>query len=179
MENLLFYIFTTLTVGSSLMVVLARNTINSAMYMILAFVSTAALFIFLEAFFLAVIQILVYAGAVMVLFLFIIMLLNVENQGAKMPRVMSIAVSFVGVSLIVIGLYTLFWSSGELQAVQSIPVYPMPDLDDGNPLAFTTSAESFGYGLFTKYMLPLQVTGFLLLVAMIGVVVISKRLDNS
>lgn len=178
MENFLFYLFAALTIGGGLMLVLSRNTVNGAMYMILAFISTAGLFLLLEAYFLAVLQILVYAGAVMVLFLFIIMLLNVEGQAKKMPAYMTILASTIGLLLLSLGVYFLFWAGGETQAVQTIPVEAMPDLQS-SPFAFTTSSKSFGYGLFTKYMLPVQVTGFLLLVSMIGVVVISKKMNNS
>ena len=80
MLDILFYIFAAITLVSALIMVLSPNAVNGAMCMIVSFVGTAALFVLLEAYFLAALQILVYAGAVMVLFLFIIMLLDVDKD---------------------------------------------------------------------------------------------------
>ena len=80
MIDFLFYLFAAITLLSALFMVLSPNAVNGAMCMIVSFVSTAALFVLLEAYFLAILQVLVYAGAVMVLFLFIIMLLNAESN---------------------------------------------------------------------------------------------------
>ncbi|WP_425603762.1 NADH-quinone oxidoreductase subunit J [Coraliomargarita parva] len=156
--------------------VLSPNAVNGAMCMIVSFVSTAALFVLLEAYFLAILQVLVYAGAVMVLFLFIIMLLDVDKgEGGTFTKgKLTIAASFVGFALVAILVCQAFVGGAHLPEPGMLPVVANP-AGEGGALAFTTSAKSFGYSLFTKYMLPFQVTGFLLLAAMIGVIVVSKK----
>jgi len=175
MADILFYVFAAATLISALLMVLSPNAVNGAIFMIVSFVSTAALFVLLEAYFLAVIQILVYAGAVMVLFLFIIMLLDVErDDGNYLKDKLSLAASIAGFSLVAILIVSAFAGGQHLPETALLPVAENP-VGEGAGLEFTTSAKSFGYSLFTKYMLPFQVTGFLLLAAMIGVIVVSKK----
>lgn len=173
MQNFLFYLFSILTLVSALLVVLNRNAVNSAMFMILAFAGTAGLFFLLEAFFIGVIQILVYAGAVMVLFLFVIMLLNVEKMAIKRVGWRTVFFSSLGFVALLVGTVYMVKLSPEL-SISTAPEV-LQNVSFENPLAYTTSSKSFGYGLFTKYMLPLQVAGFLLLIAMVGIVIISKK----
>jgi len=175
MLDFLFYFFAAITLVSALLMVLSPNAVNGAMCMIVAFVGTAAMFVLLEAYFLAILQILVYAGAVMVLFLFIIMLLDVEKDdvGTFSREKLTIGASVVGFALMVVLVCQAF-SGAHLPEPALLPVPENPSgSEDG--LVFTTSSKSFGYSLFTKYMLPFQVTGFLLLAAMIGVIVVSKK----
>lgn len=175
MLDVLFYIFSAVTLIAALLMVLMPNAVNGAMCMIVSFLGTAVLFVLLEAYFLAIIQVLVYAGAVMVLFLFIIMLLDVEKEGgvAEYKHKLTISASIVGFLLFGFLVWSAF--SGNhlpeptLSSVSANPVV----LENGIP--FSTSSKSFGYSLFTKYMLPFQVTGFLLLSAMVGVIVVSKK----
>lgn len=155
------------------MVIVSRNAVNSAMYMILAFAGTAGLFFLLDAFFIGVIQILVYAGAVMVLFLFVIMLLNVEKMSMKRVSWRTVFFSSLGFLVLLVGTLYVVKFSPELSMNEAPEVLENVSFED--PFAYTTSSKSFGYGLFTKYMLPLQVAGFLLLIAMVGIVVISKK----
>ena len=143
--------------------------------MILSLVGVAALFVILEAFFLAILQILVYAGAVMVLFLFIIMLLDVNKDTSDLLKdKMTLGASITGFTLLVILTLSVFTGGQHLPETALLPVMENPT-GEGLGIPFTTSAKSFGYSLFTKYMLPFQVTGFLLLAAMIGVIVVSKK----
>ena len=88
MSDIFFYIFATITLGAAVLTVTNRNAVNSAMFLIATFLGMAALFVLLEAYFLAVIQVLVYAGAVVVLFLFIIMLLDIQGarDSTRRPR---------------------------------------------------------------------------------------------
>lgn len=175
MLDALFYIFAALTLISALMMVLSPNAVNGAICMIISFVGTAAIFVLLEAYFLAVIQILVYAGAVMVLFLFIIMLLDVDREDySYIKDKMTLAGSIMGFALFAILIVSAFASGQHLPETALVPVDTNPS-GEGVGIPFTTSAKSFGYSLFTKYMLPFQVTGFLLLAAMIGVIVVSKK----
>ena len=155
--------------------ILSRHPITAAMFMIVSMLGVAALFVLLDAFFLAVLQVLVYAGAVMVLFLFIIMLLDVGPEGAKsarlawLPGLAGVAVTFL--------LGVLF-----LSFLPESPVHGAlwPSLENqpfvsGKNLGFSTQVSAFGFGLFTKYMLPLQIAGFMLLAAMVGVIILSKK----
>lgn len=159
--------------------VFSRHPVSAALFMIVSLVGVAALFVLLEAFFLAILQVLVYAGAVMVLFLFIIMLLDVGPQGAKASRLKM----FSGiVGLIMVGaLICLMLQIGQgTEASDSTQSFDWPELAEepevnGNSLVFSPATKSFGYGLLTKYMLPLQVSGFLLLAAMVGVIILSKK----
>lgn len=173
MQDFLFYLFSALTLIAGLFVIINRDAVNSAMFMILAFASTAGLFFLLEAFFIGILQILVYAGAVMVLFLFIIMLINVEKMAKRIPNWPSLVASIIGLVILSVGVIYLVAMSPELSSLQAPEV--LENISMEAPFAYTTSSKSFGYGLFTKYMLPLQVAGFLLLIAIVGIVVVSKR----
>ena len=179
MLDILFYIFAAVTLISGLLMVLSPNAVTGAICMIVCFINTAALFVLLEAFFLAILQILVYAGAVMVIFIFIIMLLDADEDSHSYLRdKMSVAGTIVGFALLVVLIFSAFVSSGALPetALQAVAENPS---GEGQGIPFTTSAKSFGYSLFTKYMLPFQVTGFLLLASMIGVIVVSKRQEEA
>lgn len=175
MIDILFYVFAAITLISALLMVVSPNAVNCAICMIVCFATTAALFVLLEAYFLAVIQVLVYAGAVMVLFLFIIMLLDVDKDTNQILKdKMTLGASIVGFALLVILICATFAGGHYLPETSLLPVLENPT-GEGIGIPFTTSAKSFGYSLFTKYMLPFQVTGFLLLAAMIGVIVVSKK----
>jgi len=176
--DILFYLFATLSLGGGLLMVCSKHPVSAAMFMIISLVGVAALFVLLEAFFLAVLQILVYAGAVMVLFLFIIMLLDVGPEGGKASKIKLISglAGAFSISLLVVVFLMMVQSSGWLGEASSwAPVVSTAELTTGDNLSFSTSVKSFGYGLMTKYMLPLQVSGFLLLAAMVGVIVLSKK----
>jgi len=151
MPDPLFVFFAALTLGAAGLLVLSRNAVTSAMGMILALVGIAAEFFLLDAYFLGVLQVLVYAGAVMVLFLFIIMLLNTDKPATA-------------------GVVALILHSGALNKVAG----PTPPELSNNPAEFATAAKAFGRLLYTKYMLPLQMAGLLLLLALVGVVNLSK-----
>ncbi|MBE2215604.1 MAG: NADH-quinone oxidoreductase subunit J [Opitutaceae bacterium] len=166
MSDAFFYIFATLTLASAILVVANRNAVNSAVFMIVSFLGMASLFVLLEAYFLAVIQVLVYAGAVIVLFLFIIMLLDVKGGDRQKFRPVTAIATLAAAAL-------LFTGVGVLYQAPSLAVAPPADPGVG------ASLKDFGALLFTRYLLPMQVTGFLLLIAMIGVIVLSKRFDAS
>lgn len=164
MSDLFFYLFSLITLGGGLAVVGSRNPVNAAMFLIVTFLGMASLFVLLEAYFLAVIQVLVYAGAVVVLFLFIIMLLDVKESAARRLKPVSMIASLIGFAILITGVVAVV-SSDTIKA--SV---------DAAPVAAGSMLKNFGYELFTAYLLPMQVTGFLLLVAMIGVIVLSKRI---
>lgn len=176
--DFLFIIFSTLALGGGVLMVFSRHPVSAAMFMIVSMVSIAGLFVLLEAFFLAILQVLVYAGAVMVLFLFIIMLLDVGPEGGKTSKLKMIS-GFAGVScfsiLMVLALILILDSVPASDVVSAWPPLSSDTLVNGDNLVFSTSVKSFGFGLFSKYMLPIQVAGFLLLAAMVGVIILSKR----
>ena len=162
MTDILFYFFAVLAVVCSLLVVFSRNAVNAAMFLIVTFLSMAALFVLLGAYFLAVLQVLVYAGAVVVLFLFIVMLLDVKGGKRHSFGVVTAVASGLALALMV-GATVLFFSPKNLPSSETPAV------------AAGSSLKAYGEQLFTTYLLPMQVTGFLLLVAMIGVIVLSKQ----
>ena len=179
--DFLFYVFATISVGGGLAVILSRNPVTAAMFMILSLVGVASLFVLLEAFFLAVLQVLVYAGAVMVLFLFIIMLMDVGPDSGKgtalsKTRLLSGFFALLGVGILTV--LTLEYSGVAADSAAHWQDVTEETSVEGANVVFSKSVKSFGYGLFTKYMLPLQVAGFLLLAAMDGVIVLSKKHDE-
>ena len=172
MPDGLFIFFAALTLGAALLLVLSRNAVTSAMGMILALVGVAADFFLLDAYFLGVLQVLVYAGAVMVLFLFIIMLLDTEDAQGTYPwktAALGLAVFFLLAASVV---WLFHWSG----AVSTVKAGATPAELSTNRAEFVTAAKAFGRLLYSKYLLPLEIAGFLLLVALVGVVSLSK--DN-
>jgi NADH-quinone oxidoreductase subunit J len=169
MVDFLFYIFATLTLGSAAMVVLSRNPVNAAMFLIVSMVGVASLFVLLSAFFLAVLQVLVYAGAVVVLFLFVVMLLDEEDKRRVSPGKLNSVASVVALVLLLLGAFSIVIS----------PDLVVPGMAEPRTLGTTEAVganpSEYGYHLFTTYMLPFQVAGFLLLVAMIGVILVSRK----
>jgi NADH-quinone oxidoreductase subunit J len=162
MIDFFFYLFAFLTLGGALLVVVNRNAVNAAMFLIVAFLGMAALFVLLEAYFLAVLQVLVYAGAVIVLFLFIVMLLDTQGGERKRFKMLRGIASSFAFLLLIMSVFTISGAGNLTEA------------DSASVVATGSSLKAFGYQLFTTYLLPLQVIGFLLLVAMIGVIVLSK-----
>lgn len=167
--DFLFYLFSTVTLGSAALVVLTRNTVNAAMFLIISLVGIASLFVLLSAFFLAVLQVLVYAGAVVVLFLFVIMLLEDGEERRLSPDKITGVAGIIAFILLLAGVIFIVLS----------PEMVLPGLPEKPTLATTAPVgdvpNHYGYHLFTSYMLPFQVAGFLLLAAMIGVILISRR----
>jgi NADH-quinone oxidoreductase subunit J len=128
--------------------------------MMLSFVGLSALFVLLETYFLAILQVLVYAGAIVVLFLFIIMLIDAGKS--PQPTLIRFLASLAAFALMVLGGYYLVFGGGS---------GPYPEISAESP---ANMAQHFGTLLFTRYLLPFQLAGFMLLIAMIGVIVISK-----
>src|SRR5206468_3577480 len=164
MQDFLFYIFGGLTLVFGFLVVanpFSRNPVTSAMFLVLAIASLAGLFVLLGAFFLAAVQVLVYAGAVMVLFLFVIMLLDVKEEQRRRIKKFGLISGMISVAAI-LGILVKVLVSSNL----SRP-FPIASITGGTiPL---------GQVLFTRYLLPFEIVSVLLLVGMIGVVLLSKR----
>jgi len=166
MGNFLFNFFALFTVITAAGVVVNKNAVNAAMCLLLSLVGVAALFIALEAYLLAFILLLVYAGAIVALFLFIIMLL--DTKGVDRPRItgLPLVARVIAVGLVALGMVS-FVARGHVVS---------PDLS-GVP-ALGASLKLYAYQLFTTYLLPVQILGFLLLIAMLGVIVLSKRFEG-
>jgi len=160
MANLLFYLFTFLAVGGALLVVANRNAVNAAMFLLLSLVGVAGLFVLLDAALMAFVLLLVYAGAVVALFLFIIMLLDTTPGAQKPFKKATIAASTLGGALLLLGIVSLS-KRGMLPAAEATGSVP--------------TLKNYAEQLFTTYLLPVQIVGFMLLIAMLGVIVLSKR----
>ena len=160
MHDIFFYIFAALTLGCGALVLASRNPVTSAMFLVLTIASMAGLFVLLNAFFLAAVQVLVYAGAVMVLFLFVIMLLNLREEERRAIKRFSLVIGLVAVGAVGAILVNTVIRSGVGQDLQ-------PKLAGGT--------IELGRLLFTQYLLPFEIVSVLLLVAMVGVVLLSKK----
>ena len=160
LPDILFYVFSALALTFAILVPARQNPVSSAMFLVLTMASLAGLFVLLHAFFLAAIQILVYAGAVMVLFLFVIMLLDLKAEELRRIRKMGILGGLVTVGAIV----AVFFAS---LAHSYFNVETTPTLQGGT--------IELGRLLFTRYLLPFEIVSVLLLVAMVGVVLLSKK----
>jgi NADH-quinone oxidoreductase subunit J len=164
MPAILFWIFSLLMLVFAAAVVVNRNPVASALSLVVSFLGLAALFMMLDAFFIGIIQVLVYAGAVMVLFLFIIMLLDLRAE--KLRKINWIAATGGAVVALVL-LVQICSVIGHLSmAQQPFPLLPKSKIDD---------VHNVGAVLFTNFNFPFQIVGVLVLVATIGVVVLSKR----
>jgi NADH-quinone oxidoreductase subunit J len=169
---ILFLAFAALLVGCSLMVILHRNPITSALFLVLAFCSLAGLYLLLQAEFLAMVQVIVYAGAIMVLFLFVVMLLNApQEDAAGWDRTHPLRRSGVGrfgallAGLLIVQLvWALVRASGTATAVGS-----------RGDVAAISSVRAVGRVLFTDYVFAFEATSVLILVAMVGAVLLAAR----
>jgi NADH-quinone oxidoreductase subunit J len=164
LPDILFYVFAFLTLLCGVLVIanpFSRNPVTSAMFLVLTIISMAGLFVLLHAFFLAAVQILVYAGAVMVLFLFVIMLLDLKEEERRRVKKFGLIAGLVSVGAIV----TIFVKS--ILAAQPGANLSAPVLEG--------ETAALGKLLFTQYLLPFEVVSVLLLVAMMGVILLSKK----
>lgn len=192
MPSYLFWLFATIMLIGAVAVIAFRNPVSSALAMVTSFVGLAALFIGLSAFFVGVIQILVYSGAIMVLFLFIIMLLDLKDEKRRSDSLAPLAAGLVLVAVFFIQLVGVL--SHKLPN-QTAPVINAETLvkaaevsrvqyPEGTKINLALESGSLpdvhiiGHTLFTQYNLPLQILGVLLLVSTVGVVVLSKRQTN-
>lgn len=164
MQDLLFYGFSMLTLLFGVFVIASRNPVTSAMCLVLAIVSMAGLYVLQEAFFLGAIQILVYAGAVMVLFLFVIMLMDLKAE--ERQRIQVFYAISGGVSIaVILGIFASALGRAELAVSTN-------GLTTGTAVGDTIS---LGKLLFTRYLLPFEILSVLLLSAMVGVILLSKK----
>lgn len=168
-HHLFFAYFAATLTGLSVLVVTRSNPVHGVMWMLVLFIHIAGLYLFLNAEFLAAIQIIVYAGAILVLYLFVVMLLNLRKIEAerKFQKIWIVGLlvsgAFIGLLLPILMNFSVFPSPGEY-SVQKIST-------DGHIM-------SIGNILYTKFLLPFEIASLILLVAIIGAVVLSKRKLN-
>lgn len=164
-EHYFFLFFATVAVASGVAMILQRNLIYCVLLLIMAMVCLAGLFLMLNAQFVAVIQIVVYAGAIMVLFLFVIMLLNLtreEGGGFRIQKPLGVAF----LVLLMAPMVSMLMTSEDHVNTPAANVEGLVGLG---------GAEHIGQLLFTKYLLPVEIAGVLLLIAIVGAVVLTRR----
>jgi len=164
MQLTLFWLFSLLMIGFGAGVVVLRNPVACALSLVASFLALAALFVTLDAYFIAIIQVLVTAGAVMVLFLFIIMLLNLQAEVRRRVKLGAM----LGGGLVIVCFVELLSNT---LASNSMFAQPMPAL--APPLH--SDVAMMGLTLFHSFNLPFQIIGVLLLVATVGVVLLSRQ----
>jgi len=183
MSTVIFYVFAAIAVVSATLCILQRNPVSAALWLVSTMFSLAAIYVLLDAQFIAAIQVLVYAGAVMVLFLFVIMLLNLGHASSDIRGPSSVAAAIVIVGLLVIEL-TALWRYTPRRLASEIaqgPAFADPaNVFAAGPLAQQEAAARGVVGaiaapLFQVYLVPFEITSILLLAAIVGAVVLAKR----
>jgi NADH-quinone oxidoreductase subunit J len=161
---LLFILFAGMAIGCAIAVVAQRNPLYGAISLIGVFVSLACLYVTLAAPFIAAVQVIVYAGAIMVLVVFVIMLLNVEDEERQPLRLRSLVPIAVGLGAILFAEAAFI-----IYFVQASPATPTRNISD------VGLTSSIGAGLFTTYLLPFEITSILLLMAVVGAMTLARR----
>jgi NADH-quinone oxidoreductase subunit J len=183
MTEAVFYLFAAITIVTATLCVLSRSAMSAVLWLTVTMLALAAIYVLLSAEFVAAIQVLVYAGAVMVLFLFVVMLLNLGHATSDMRGPAVVATTVVIVGLLVIQLFALWsYTPGRLAA----EVAQAPQLSD--PAAAFAEGQfarqealergvvgAVALPLFQTYLVPFEITSILLLVAIVGAVVLAKR----
>jgi NADH-quinone oxidoreductase subunit J len=159
-----FYILASVALLSAVMVIWSRNVVHSAIYLVLTFLCVAGVYVLLQAEFVAVVQVFVYAGGIVVLFLFVIMLVNLRDAFGPRVRVHATVSAVVGAATTILLLYVAV--SGGLQSTFS----PGVDLS-----AQGGNLQQVGWALYRDYLLPFEIASILLLVAMIGAIVLARQ----
>jgi NADH-quinone oxidoreductase subunit J len=164
-EQIIFYVFAALLILSAFMVITVRNPVHAALFLVAAFFCSAAIWLLLEAEFLAIVLVLVYVGAVMVLFLFVVMMLDVnlarlrEGFARYLPVGALVALAMVASMILVV-------RSGQFGAT----TFPAPEHGPG----YSNTGE-LGHALFTEYLYPFEIAGAILLVAIIAAIALTMR----
>jgi NADH-quinone oxidoreductase subunit J len=160
--QIIFLLLSVMAVGSALMMITSKNPVNSVLWLIVVFFAISGHYILLNAQFLAIVNIIVYAGAIMVLFLFVVMLmnLNAETEPVKNRRLQLIGITSGGALMLII-----------VSAISKIDVEQMVQINAGD----SGLIKVLGMNLFKNYVLPFEISSVLFLSAMIGAVVIGKK----
>ena len=163
MSEVVFYVFAAVAIVSAVLAITRKNAVASALWLVLMFFSLAGVYVMLEAYFVAVVQVLVYAGAIMVLFLFVIMLLDLRSEELAILG----APDFTKFGLLAAGAFLaltvgLIWNSPQ---AFTLPATGGPD----------GSASTIGFWMFNRWLLAFEVASVLLLAAILGAVILTKR----
>jgi len=166
LETVVFYVFAALALAGALMVISFKSPVSSALSLVLTLFATAVLFVLLLGHFVAVIQILVYAGAIMILFLFTVMFLNLKEGALEFEsKHLGFKVSILLVILLFVGYFASIGFKNGI-VTRNLGVSEMDGFG---------SVQGVGTTLFTDYLLPFELTSILIIVAIIGVVAIAKK----
>ncbi|WP_154224426.1 NADH-quinone oxidoreductase subunit J [Marinicella rhabdoformis] len=165
-QQLLFYVFAAMTVGSAMAVVSVKNTVYSALFLVLCFFNTAVLWMLIEAEFLAITLVLVYVGAVMVLFLFVVMMLDVKQQKSAMLKQSYTKAALLIVAAMLVELLMLFGYKLQDQLPQDELIRM--------PVGYS-NVEEVGLELFTHYVYPFEIAAVILLVAIVAAISLTLR----
>ena len=161
---LLFILFGAMAIGCGLAVVAQRNPLYSAISLIGVFISLACLYVMLAAPFIAAVQVIVYAGAIMVLVVFVIMLLNIQEEEHRRQQLKFLVPVAIGLAAVMIAEVAFI-----LVSVQESHVVPTSSVSD------VGVTQSIGTALFTRYLLPFEITSILLLMAIVGAMTLARR----
>ncbi len=166
-QEIIFYAFSIIMIVAATLVISVRNPVYSVLYLILTFFSAAALWILLGAEFLAIILVLVYVGAVMVLFLFVLMMLNVDLSRVNEGFVKNLPLGLLVAAIMLAEILVVLWYKGRT----GIEDFPIPE-----PLSadYSNTAE-IGQRLFTQYLWPFELAGIVLLVAIVAAIALTMR----
>ena len=162
-EVITFYVLAALILGFAALVITARSTVHSVLFLVADFLCVAVLYVVLQAQFLAVIQVLVYAGGIVVLYLFVVMLVNLKRPAEVYSDPKRLGRLGLVMSLAVVAELGAIAAYGRVK-----PDGPASTLDAAN-------VEQIGMALYTNYLIPFELASILLLVAMIGAIVLAKR----
>jgi NADH-quinone oxidoreductase subunit J len=165
-EAIAFYFLSAMILGFAIMVVSTKNTVHSVLFLVINFLFVAALYVLLRADFLAVIQVLVYAGGIVVLYLFVVMLVNLKRppEAHEDPHRRTGLGFGLGIAILM-----------ELGAIATYTSTRAPAPVAAPSLPVSGNTEQVGWLLYTSYLIPFEVASMLLLVAMIGAIVLAKR----
>jgi NADH-quinone oxidoreductase subunit J len=169
LEATVFYTLAAFILGFGVLVITARNTVHSVLFLVANFLCVAVLYVVLAAEFLAVIQVLVYAGGIVVLYLFVVMLVNLKSlPDAKLdPRRQSRLGLLLSTAVLVEVIAIVVYTANRPTAI--------PALDAASDIAARGNTEIVGWLLYTDYLIPFEVASVLLLVAMIGAILLARR----
>ena len=168
-ETIIFYLFAVVTVAAGVMVIGSRNPVHSVLFLILAFFNSSGLFVLMGAEFLAMILVIVYVGAVAVLFLFVVMMLNVNSAELRAGFLHYLPIGSI-IGIVLMAELILVMATGavdmEMPQIVSAPIPPAEEV---------SNTEAIGNLLYTRYAYLFQASGFILLIAMVGAIVLTFR----
>lgn len=165
LQTFLFYAFAATVLGSALMVISLRNPVHSVLFLIFAFFNTAGLFILLKAEFMAMLLVIVYVGAVAVLFLFVVMMLDINYRELRKGFLRYLPIGLLLAGVLFAELFLVLKQSADVTQVVGSVTIP----------SNVTNTEAIGQIVYTDYLLPFQISGLILLIAMVGAIVLTLR----